>query len=230
VIIMDAGSVGGVAAALSYWQFFGEEFTMAERDRLSGVRVAILATDMFEEVEMTAPREALEEGGAETVLIAPSSGALMSARHYDKGGRYEVEQTLDEAEVDDYDALLLPGGALNADALRVVPKAQEFVRAFDAAGKPMAVICHAPWLLVSAGLVAGRVLTSYHTIADDIRNAGGMWLDNEVVEEENWVTSRQPADIPAFNDAMLRLFETCVAEVEEDNFAFRERLAENEEE
>ena len=200
---------------------------MSEQERLRGVRVAIIASDMFEEAEMTEPREALEEAGAETVLVAPRPGAILAARHFDKAGRYEVEQTLDDAEPEEYDALLLPGGALNSDHLRAVPKAQEFVRAFDAAGKPMAVICHAPWLLVSAGLVAGRVLTSYHTIADDIRNAGGMWLDNEVVEEENWVTSRQPSDIPAFNEAMLRLFETAVAEVEEDEFAFRERLEED---
>jgi protease I len=203
---------------------------MEERQRLRGVRVAIIASDMFEEVEMTSPREALEEAGAETILIAPKAGTILAARHFDKAGRHKVDQTLDEADPDDYEALLLPGGVQNSDFLRVIPKAQEFVRTFDAAGKPMAMICHAPWLLVSAGLVAGRVLTSYHTIADDIRNAGGMWLDNEVVSEENWVTSRQPSDIPAFNRSMLRLFETVVTEIAEDEFAFRERLENDPEE
>ena len=201
---------------------------MAEGDRLRDVRVAIIASDMFEEAEMIRPRNALEEAGAETVLIAPRSDKIQSARHFNKGNTYEVEQLLADADPNDYDALLLPGGALSSDYLRVIPKAQEFARSFDASGKPIAAICHAPWLLVSAGLVAGRVLTGYHTIADDIRNAGGMWLDNEVVEEENWVTSRQPSDIPAFNAAMLRLFEASVTTEVEDEFAFRERLEDEE--
>lgn len=114
--------------------------------------------------------------------------------------------TLDQANSEDFDALLLPGGALNADALRVIPEAQEFVREFDRELKPMAAICHAPWLLVSAGLVKGRTLTSYHTIRDDIVNAGGNWQDSEAVVDRNWVTSRQPSDIPKFNEKMKELF------------------------
>ncbi|HVZ18157.1 MAG TPA: type 1 glutamine amidotransferase domain-containing protein, partial [Terriglobales bacterium] len=119
---------------------------------------------------------------------------------------FTVDFTLDQVSPDEFDAVLLPGGALNADFLRVQPKAQEFVRKFDEAGKPMAIICHAPWLLVSAGLVKGRTLTSYHTIQDDIRNAGGNWQDEEVIRDRNWVMSRQPSDIPAFNREMINMF------------------------
>lgn len=200
--------------------------------RLDGVRVAILATDMVEEAELVGPRQALEDAGAETELVAPQGGKIVSAKHFDKSAAYDVDKTLDEASPDDYDALFLPGGALNADQLRVVPEAQRFARAFDADGRPIAAICHAPWLLVSAGLVGGRTLTSYHTLADDVRNAGGIWLDNEVVEDANWVSSRQPSDIPAFNEAMVDLLESSCLEVEvttdAEEFAFRERLDEEE--
>jgi deglycase len=127
-------------------------------------------------------------------------------QHDVKKDTFKVELPLDNANPDEFDAVLLPGGALNADFLRVQPKAQEFVRKMHQAGKPMAVICHAPWLLVSAGLTQGRTLTSYHTIQDDIRNAGGKWEVREVVRDSNWVTSRQPSDIPAFNREMLGLF------------------------
>jgi protease I len=127
-------------------------------------------------------------------------------KHHDKSKKVDVDLLLDDANPDDYDAVLLPGGALNADALRVEKAAQEFVREIDRAGKPIAVICHGPWLLVSAGLVKGRTLTSYHTIQDDIRNAGGNWKNQEVARDANWVSSRQPSDIPTFNRAMLALF------------------------
>jgi protease I len=127
-------------------------------------------------------------------------------QHDQKADAFDVQQTLDQANPDDFDALELPGGALNADTLRVQPKAQQFVRSFQHAGKPMAVICHAPWLLVSAGLVRGRTLTSYHTIQDDIRNAGGNWVDQEVVRDDNLITSRSPRDLPAFNREMIGLF------------------------
>jgi protease I len=175
-------------------------------NQLDGLKVAILVSDDFEQVEMTAPREALQKAGAQVTLIAPKPGQVTGFHHDQKGDAFPVDQTLDEARAADYDAALLPGGALNADFLRVVPAAQEFVRAMDQAGKPLAVICHAPWLLVSAGLVGGRTLTSYHTIQDDIRNAGGTWQDEAVVHDRNWVTSRQPDDIPAFNAAMITLF------------------------
>jgi len=173
---------------------------------LDNLRVAILATDGFEESELLEPLRALREAGARVDVVAPHGGQIQGFRHDTKSQTVPVDRTLDEARTDDYDALELPGGALNADALRVNPKAQAFVRAFHQAGKPLAVICHAPWLLISAGLVSGHTLTSYHTIQDDVRNAGGQWVDQEVVCDGNWVTSRQPGDLPAFNREMIRLF------------------------
>ncbi len=173
---------------------------------LSGLRVAIMATDGFEESELTEPLRALREAGAQVDVVAPHGGQIQGMKHADKASTVHVDRTLDEARPGEYDALELPGGALNADAMRMNPKAQAFVREFQSAGKPMAVICHAPWILVSAGLVKGRTLTSYHTIQDDIRNAGGEWVNEEVVVDGNWVTSRQPSDIPAFNKAMLQMF------------------------
>lgn len=178
---------------------------MAER-MLEGMRVAVLASDGVEDAELKEPREALEKAGAKTTLFAPKSGKIYSMNHDDKANQYVVDKTLDQAKADDYDAVLLPGGALNADTLRVQPRAQQFVREINDEGKPIAVICHAPWLLISAELVRGRALTSYHTIQDDVRNAGGKWQDEEVVQDKNWVSSRQPSDIPAFNQAMIELF------------------------
>jgi protease I len=173
---------------------------------LQGMRVAILATDGVEDSELREPRNALEQLGSEITLIAPKQGKIQSFKHYDKADQFKVDRTLLEADSSGFDAVLLPGGALNADTLRVHPRAQEFVREMDRAAKPIAVICHAPWLLISAGLVRDRTLTSYHTIQDDVRNAGGNWQDEEVVRDRNWVTSRQPSDIPAFNRAMIQLF------------------------
>jgi protease I len=170
------------------------------------MRVAILATDGVEQSELTEPREALEEAGARTTLIAPKRGRIQGMEHDLRGQQFHVEAALDEVRPEDFDAVMLPGGALNADQLRIVPAAQEFVRMLDDAGKPIAVICHAPWLLVSARMLPGRTLTSYHTIQDDIRNAGGNWVDETVVRDRNWVTSRQPSDIPAFNREMIELF------------------------
>jgi len=172
---------------------------------IAGKRVAIIATDLFEESELVRPKEALDQAGAKTEVIAPHAGQIQAVRHDTKTIKIDVDKTLAEAVPESYDAVLLPGGALNADALRVNPKAQEFVRAMDEAAKPVAVICHGPWLLVSAGLVQGRHLTSYHTIADDLKNAGAEWSDEEVVVDGNWVSSRQPDDIPAFNDAVIKL-------------------------
>ncbi len=180
-----------------------------EDTSLANLKIAILATDMFEEIELTEPREALEAAGATTEIIAPNGPEIIAAQHFDKSTFYQVDRLLSEADPQEYDGVLLPGGALNADNLRVEPAAQAFVRHMDSEGKPMAVICHAPWLLVSAGLVNGRTLTSYHTLADDITNAGGHWLDEAVVRDDNWVTSRQPSDIPAFNEAILDLFATA---------------------
>lgn len=173
---------------------------------LDGVRVAILATDGVEEAELAEPRKTLEEAGANTTLFAPRPGKIQAMRHDEKSAQFDVDRTVDQADAEQFDTVLLPGGALNADALRVDKAAQDFVRRMDQSGKPIAVICHGPWLLVSAGLVKGHTMTSYHTIQDDIRNAGAQWVDKEVVRDGNWVSSRQPSDIPAFNREMVGLF------------------------
>jgi protease I len=173
---------------------------------LSGMKVAIIATQNFEESELTEPKKALEAAGAKTVVISTKPGKIQAVRHDEKTMKVDVDMTFDQVQASEFDAVQIPGGALNADTLRVVPEAQEFVRKMDRNGKPIAVICHGPWLLVSAGLVRGRKLTSYQTIQDDIRNAGGQWQDSECVRDKNWVSSRQPSDIPAFNREMIRLF------------------------
>jgi protease I len=179
---------------------------------LSGFRVAVLATDGFEEPELTEPLKVLREAGATVTILSPRPGEIQGVRHdIDKTIKVKVDRPVRGARAEEFDAVLLPGGALNADAMRMVPEVQAFLRAMQGAGKPVAVICHAPWELVSAGLVRGRTLTGYHTIQDDVRNAGGRWVDREVVEDGNWVTSRQPSDIPAFNRAMLRLFSRSLA-------------------
>jgi protease I len=188
----------------------GEEVMMAEKT-LNGIRVAILVTDNFEEVELVEPRKALDEAGAQTMIIAPHDGTVWAFKHDVKGGSYKVGRTLGGVKAEDFDAVLLPGGALNADALRVDAKAQAFVKEIDRAQKPIAVICHGSWLLVSAGLVKGRHLTSYRTIQDDIRNAGGKWEDSETVRDRNWVSSRSPKDLPAFNREMINLLSEITA-------------------
>lgn len=180
---------------------------MADNNKqLNGLRVAILATNGFEEAELLEPRKALEAAGARTTVIAPKSGKIQGMKHDEKSQTVAVDSTLDKANASEFDAVLLPGGALNADALRVEQAAQKFVQDMNNARKPIAFICHAPWLLVSAGLTKGRTVTSYHTIQDDLRNAGAKWVDKEVVRDGNWVSSRQPTDIPAFNREMISLF------------------------
>jgi protease I len=178
---------------------------MAEQG-LQGLRIAILATNGFEEAELVEPKKALEEAGARVLVLAPKSGSIYGMKHHDKAGEVKVDLDLPSAKSEEFDAVMLPGGALNADALRFEKEAQRFVQEADRAGKPVAFICHAPWLLVSAGLTRGRTLTSYHTIQDDIRNAGGTWVDREVVRDRNWVSSRKPDDIPSFNKEMISLF------------------------
>lgn len=173
---------------------------------LENLRVAVLVTDGFEESELTQPIEALRREGARVEIVSPNSGEVQGFRHTDPGIRVRSDRTLSDAKGDQYDALLLPGGAINADTLRVHPRAKAIVKEFDEAGKPIAALCHAPWTLISAGIVRGRKLTSYHTLQDDIRNAGGDWVDEQVVVDGNWVTSRKPADIPAFNREMIGLF------------------------
>lgn len=173
---------------------------------LTGFRVAVLATDGVEEIELTEPVRALRDAGADVDVLSLKSGEIQGFRHLDKAGRIAVTRTLDAARSADYEALLLPGGALNADQLRAEPKVLEFVQQLDRDGKPIAAICHAPWILISAGLVEGRMMTSYHTIKDDLRNAGASWADQQAVLDRNWVTSRSPKDIPAFNREMIKLF------------------------
>jgi protease I len=170
---------------------------------LSNKRVAIIATDYFEEAELLEPRKALEENGAKVDVIAPEAGTIKGLRHVEPGESVEVDKTLEEAEPGDYDAVVLPGGAINADNLRMNEKARSFVIANMEAGKPTAVICHAPWLLVSAGLTKGKRLTSFPTLQDDIINAGGDWVDEEVIVDGNLITSRKPDDLPSFNEALL---------------------------
>jgi protease I len=175
--------------------------------KLTDFRVAVLATDGFEESELTVPVKALEDAGAQVTILSLEPGQIQAVRHdLDKTVKLKVDRAIRDARAEEFDAVHLPGGTVNADSLRRVPEVQAFLRAMQDAGKPIAAICHAPWELLSAGLVRGRTLTSYHTIQDDIRNAGGDWFDREVVEDGNWVTSRQPDDLPAFNQAMLSLF------------------------
>jgi deglycase len=183
-----------------------EGTTIMGNGSLHGLRVAILVTDGFEQVELEKPRKALDEAGAKTVLIAPKSGTVLGMNHIAEGDEFAVDMEMEEANPEQFDAVLLPGGVVNADALRMNHDARRFVQSVDKSGKPVAVICHGPWLLVSANVVKGRKLTSYHTVQDDIRNAGGMWTDEETVVDKNWVSSRKPDDIPAFNKAMLELF------------------------
>jgi len=173
---------------------------------LSGKKVAILATDYFEEAELLSPREALQKAGASVEVIAPHSGEIKGLRHVEPGQSLAVDKTLDQADPNDYDALIIPGGVVNADHLRIVPKARDFARKMmDEQGKPTAVICHGPWLLVSSHLVRGKHLTSFPTIQDDIVNAGGNWSDETVVVDGNLISSRKPDDLPAFNAALIEM-------------------------
>lgn len=175
--------------------------------QLTGFRVAVLAADGFEETELTEPIKALRTAGAAITIVSPNGGYIQGVRRdLDKTVKIKSDRALTAVTADEFDAVHLPGGTVNADSLRAVPEVKEFLRAMEEAGKPIAAICHAPWELVSAGLVRGRKLTGYPSIQDDIRNAGGEWQDQEVVRDGNWVTSRQPGDLPAFNRAILVLF------------------------
>ncbi len=173
---------------------------------LQGCRVAILVENGFEQVEMTEPRKALDEAGAKTVLISPVPNEVKGWNLKEWGDRFPVDQSVDSADPQQFDALLLPGGVMNPDKLRTNPKAVRFVKTFVETGKPVAAICHGPWTLVEADVVRGRTLTSWPSLQTDIRNAGGSWVDREVVREERLVTSRKPDDIPAFNREMIRVF------------------------
>jgi protease I len=174
--------------------------------KLEGKKVAILAADMFERVELEEPRKALEDAGATTEVVSIHDGEIKGFDHFDPVTTVKVDRTIEEVSVDDYDALLIPGGVGNPDQLRGDENAVAFVREFAEAGKPMAVICHGPWVLVEAGVVRGKKVTSWPTLQTDIRNAGGEWVDQEVVVTEGIVTSRKPDDIPAFNKKMIEEF------------------------
>jgi protease I len=175
-------------------------------DELKGKRVAILAADMVERVELIEPRKALDDAGADTELISIHPGEIKTFNHFDPAETEKVDKTVEEVDASDYDALLVPGGVGNPDQLRGDENAVAFVRAFYDQGKPMAVICHGPWVLVESGVVRDLTLTSWPTLQTDIRNAGGNWVDKEVVVDRGVVTSRKPDDIPAFNKKMLEEF------------------------
>ncbi|MGC3894966.1 type 1 glutamine amidotransferase domain-containing protein [Pseudomonas urmiensis] len=172
--------------------------------QLNGKRVAFLVTDGFEQVELTGPREALEQNGAVVDILSDKPGTVRGWNHDKPADPFTVDATFDNAQLDLYDALVLPGGVQNSDTIRLVPGAQKLVKSHDSAGRPLAVICHGAWLLVSSGLAKGKRMTSYKTLQDDIRNAGGIWVDEQVVVDGNLISSRQPNDIPAFNEQLIK--------------------------
>lgn len=180
-------------------------------ENLEGLKVAILVDDGFEQVELIEPRKALDQAGAETRIVSPKRERVRGWNFTDWGDELPVDVLLDGASPDNFDALLLPGGVLNPDALRMQPKAVAFVKAFFDAGKPVASICHGPWTLIEAGAAQGRRIASWPSLKTDLRNAGAEWVDQEVVVDGNLVTSRNPDDIPAFNRAMIHLFAQSLA-------------------
>jgi protease I len=175
-------------------------------NKLQGKRVAFLATDMVEQVELTEPWKAVEDAGATPELVSLKEGEIQGFNHYDKADTFKVDRTVEEASADDYDALVIPGGVGNPDTMRMDENAVEFTRQFFEQGKPVGVICHGPWMLIEAGVVRGRKVTSWPSLRTDIRNAGGEWVDQEVVVEQGLVTSRKPADLPAFNEKIVEEF------------------------
>jgi protease I len=175
-------------------------------DELKGRKIAFLAADMFEQVELAEPWKALEEAGAGLELVSLQEGEIQGFKHYDKAGSFKVDKSVEEASANDYDGLVLPGGVGNPDNLRQDENAVQFVRDFFEQGKPVGAICHAPWTLVEAGVVRGRTLTSFPSLQTDIRNAGGTWVDEQVYVDNGLVTSRRPDDIPAFNRKLIEEF------------------------
>jgi protease I len=173
---------------------------------LNGQRIAFLATDMVEQVELTEPWKAVEQAGAQPELVSLEEGEIQGFDHYDKADAFPVDRVVSEVSSDDYDGLVLPGGVGNPDTLRTDEDAVRFVRTFVEAGKPVAVICHGPWTLVEADVVRDRTLTSYPSIKTDIRNAGGNWVDREVTVDGNLITSRKPDDLPAFCRTLVEQF------------------------
>jgi protease I len=179
----------------------GEEMCMATS--LRGKRIAILATDGFEQAELLEPKKALEQAGAATEVIAPRSGEIKGWKMKDWGEKVKVDRTLEQAKPQEYDALVLPGGVMNPDHLRMDPKAVSFVKEFVGTGRPVAAICHGPWTLVEAGVVSGKTLTSWPSLKTDLKNAGANWVDKEVVTDGPFISSRKPDDLPAFNQAII---------------------------
>lgn len=169
-------------------------------------KVAVLALDGFEEAELTEPVKALKEAGADVDIVSAREGRIQAFKHADRGLLVDVNRTFNDVQPGEYDAVVLPGGVFNSDSIRMADRAQYMVRCMQDAKKPIAVICHGAWLLVSANLVKGRRMTSYYTIQDDIKNAGGNWVDEEVVVDHNLVSSRNPGDLMAFNREMIRVF------------------------
>ncbi|HZQ93677.1 MAG TPA: type 1 glutamine amidotransferase domain-containing protein [Candidatus Sulfotelmatobacter sp.] len=172
---------------------------------LQGKRVAILVTDGFEQSELLEPRKALDGAGATTKVVSPTQGKVKGWNHKDWGQEIPVDVPLNSAHAGDFDALLLPGGVMNPDHLRMNPQAVEFVKSFYDAGKPVAAICHGPWTLIEAGAVRGRTMTSWPSLKSDLKNAGANWVDKEVIRDGTLVTSRKPDDLPAFNREMLQM-------------------------
>jgi protease I len=175
-------------------------------DELKDKKIAFLAADMFEQVELEEPWQALEQAGAEVELVSLKDGEVQGFNHYDKAGSFKVDKSVEEASADDYDALVLPGGVGNPDNLRQDENAVQFVRDFFEQGKPVGAICHAPWTLIEAGVVRDRTLTSFPSIRTDLQNAGANWVDEEVHVDQGLVTSRRPDDIPAFNKKLIEEF------------------------
>ncbi|MBA3890360.1 MAG: type 1 glutamine amidotransferase [Gemmatimonadaceae bacterium] len=186
---------------------------------LKGHRVAILATDGVEQVELVEPRKALDAAGAVTELVSLKPGRIQGFNHLDKGDSFDVDTTIDDAQASQYDALFIPGGVANPDALRADSRAVQFVREFMVGDKPVAAICHGPWVLVEADAVAGRTLTSWPSLRTDIRNAKGDWVDREVVVDGKLITSRKPEDLPAFNAAIVREFARRIDEAKVDQLS-----------
>ena len=173
------------------------------KDSLSGKRIAFLATDGVEQVELTQPKKALEDAGATTEIISPKSGEIRAWKFKEWGDKLKVDKSLDQANPKDYDVLVLPGGVINPDRLRMEPKAVQFVKDFSRTGRTIAAICHGPWPLIEAGLVRGKKMTSWPSLKTDLKNAGATWVDEPVVKDGNLVTSRKPDDLDTFSRAIM---------------------------
>jgi protease I len=183
---------------------YKNELRMA--NKLEGKKIAIVVTDGFEQVELTEPKKALEEAGAETHIIALKEGEVKGWNHTDWGDKFKVDKTIGNVNADDYHGLLLPGGVMSPDKLRADEKVVSFVSKFMESGKPVAAICHGPWTLIETGKLQGKKVTSYHTLKTDLKNAGAEWVDQEVVVDNGLITSRKPDDIPAFNKKIIEEF------------------------